>query len=318
MVSPDSVVIAEALGRAARRGRPLHETVLQVFAVDPRFDLEHFLATPRLPLPEQAVRTALAWFIRHRENSLDRRIERAVAAASADEDPDDIASKLAMRHFRRIYLSERYDFDRDILTEGPRMTWQQARGYANLVVGQESVGSDLYAKALLDSLGDTGEYRPKFEELIRFMVAEDIKREFAGQPPYGSGLKRTMDMDIEAIHQADFATICNARDVLALLAEAAYILKITRKTIPDDPMIRRLVDFLTSSFMNHFWVSAAAPLAYTASADSWKRMASAIVMICGDPVNLGFFQKMTKEIDFTLDDIESILSRSTEARKTRS
>ena len=317
MVSADSVVIAEALGRAARRGRPLHETVLQIFAFDPCFDLESFLAVPRLPLPEQAVRAALAWFIRHRENSLDRRIERAVATASADEDPDDIALEHAMRHYRRIYLSERYDFNRDILTDGPRMTWEQAVGCAHLAVGQEAVGSDLYAKALLDSLGDTGEYRTKFEELISFMVTKDIEREFEGQSPYGSGPKHTMDMDIEAVHQTDFATICNARDVLALLAETAYILKITRKTIPDDPMIRRLVDFLTSSYMNHFWASAAAPLAHTAPANSWKRMASVIVMICSEPVHLNSFQKMTKEIDFTRDDIESILSRSAEVRKAR-
>jgi hypothetical protein len=85
MVSADSVVIAEALGRAARRGRPLHQTVLQIFAFDPHFELKSFLPTPRLPLPEQAVRAALVWFVRSRENSLDRRIERAVAAASADQ-----------------------------------------------------------------------------------------------------------------------------------------------------------------------------------------------------------------------------------------
>lgn len=144
---------------------------------------------------------------------------------------------------------------------------------------------------------------------MRSLVTENIRREFAGQSAIGSGLKRTMDMDIEAICQTDFATICNARDVLALLAEAAHIFKITRKTIPDHPMIGRLRSFLTSSYMNYFWVRAAAPLAHTAPADSWKRMASAIVMICTEPAHLNTFQEMAKEIDFTQDDIESILSR---------
>ena len=309
MVSADSVKIAAALGLAARPGRPLHQTVLQIFTFDPHFELKSFLPTPRLPLPEQALRAALVWFVRHRENTLARRIERAVAAAPADKDPDEIALDLAMRHYRSIYLSERYDYNRDILTEGPRMTWQQAVGYAYLAVGQETVGSDLYAKAVFDSFGDPGEYQTKLEGVMRSLTAENIRREFAGQPAIGSGLKRTMDMDIEAIRQADFATICNARDVLALLAEAAYIFKITRKAIPDDPMIRRLKDFLASSFMNHFWVRTAAPLAYTAPPDSWKRMSSALVMICAEPVHLSTFQEMAKEIDFTLDDIESILSR---------
>jgi len=298
-VSAESVAIAEALGRAARPGRPLHETVLRVFAADPRFDLKIFLATPRLPLPDQAVRAALAWFIRYREKSVYRRIERAVAAASSDDEAEDIAAGLAERHYLCVSRRDRRDFNRDILTEGLRLTRKEALGHAVFAmasfVSQEAVGSDRLAEAARDSFGFTGEYQAEVEALVGFMAAENTKRELAGQHLIGSLQKHTMDANTEAIRQADFAAICKVRDVLALLAEAAMIFRLTRKSIPDDPMMRRLVDFFTSSYETHHWVRAAAPLAYGTPADSWQWMASVIVMICGDLNDLGSFEENDQE-----------------------
>jgi hypothetical protein len=321
-VSAESVVIAEALGRAARRGRPLHETVLRVFTSDPRFDLKIFLATPRLPMPEQAVRAALAWFIRYRVNSVSRRIERAIAAASSDDEAEDIAAKLAERHYLRVSRSDRRDPNKDILTEGLRLTRQEALGHAVFAMvsflGQEAVGSQRFADAVRDSFGYAGQYQAEVEELIRFMEAENIRRELSGRPLLGNLHAHTMDADTEAIRQVDFAAICKVRDVLALLAEAAMIYKIARESIPDDPILRRLVDFFTSSYEAHIWVRAATPLAYTAPADSWGWMASLIVMICCDSDDLGSFEEMTQRVDFTLDDIRSLVGRAAEARKERS
>src|SRR5437762_14331619 len=48
VVPSESAAIAEALARVARPGRSLHETVLRIFAADPRFDLKIFLVTPAL------------------------------------------------------------------------------------------------------------------------------------------------------------------------------------------------------------------------------------------------------------------------------
>lgn len=316
-----AVVVAEALGRAARRGRPLQETVLRIFAADPRFEFKIFLATPRLPLPEEAVREALDWFIHHKVNSVSRRIERAVAAAPSEDDAEDIAAELAERHYLRSYRSDRRDFNRDFLTEGLRLTRKEAFGLSvfamTSVLGHEAVGSSRFVEAIRDSFGNAGEYQAEMEALMSFVAAENAKRELAGQAPYGSPKKHTTIADAEAISRVEFAAICKVRDVLSLLAEAAMIYRITRKIIPDDPMIGRMTGFFTSSYETHIWVRAAAPLTYTTLADSWKWMASVITMICADRDDLASFEEMTSKLNFTLDDIRDLWRRSAATQRTR-
>ena len=82
-------------------------------------------------------------------------------------------------------------------------------------------------------------------------------------------------------------------------------------------MVRRLVDFFTSSYETHIWACAPTPLSYTPLADSGKWMASMIVMICSDPGDLGSFQEMGRRIDFTVGDLRALVSRSTAKRRTR-
>ena len=309
------MAIAEALARATERGRPLHEAVLQVFTADPRLSLKFFLATPRLPLPEHAVRAALAWFIRHREKSVQRRIERAVAAASSADDAEDIAAELAERHYLNVFRRQRKELDRSIVTAGyplagPKETLGLAVQTVASFFGQEAVGSDRFAEAIGYSFGAT-EYQAEIEALARSMAAENIKRELAGQPLIGDdSLKHTtIDEDIEAIRRIDFAVICEVRDVLALLAEASMIYEAAKVSLPSDPMMHHLLEFFTSSLEARHWVGAAAPLTHTAPAESWKWMASVIVIICNDADSLASFEKVAKGIDFTLDDIHLMLRR---------
>jgi hypothetical protein len=308
----ESVAIAEALARATRRGRPLHEAVLQVFTADPRFRLKIFLVTPRLPLPEHAVRAALGWFIRYRENSVQRRIERAVAAAPSADDAEDIAAELAQVHYLGVFRRHRKEPGRSVVTAGYPLTGQkEALGLAVQTVasllGQEAVGSDRFAEALGCSLGYATKHQDEIETLARFMAAENIRRELTGQPAIGADRpKHTIDTDIEAIHRIDFAVICRVRDVLALLAEASMIYEAVKASLSSEPMVHRLLEFFTSSLEAHHLVSAAAPLASTAPADSWKWMASVIVMICSDADELADFEEAAKGIDFTLDDIRNL------------
>jgi hypothetical protein len=202
------------------------------------------------------------------------------------------------------------------------LTRKQALGLAVTemasFLGQEAVGSDRFAEALRDSLGYAGEYQDDVEALIRFIAAENAERELTGKPLHGNPQKRTMEADAEAIRQVDFAAICKVRDVLSLLAEAGIVYRAAKKRVPDDPMMRRLADFFTSSYKTHMYVRMATPLTYTAPADSWKWMASVIVMICTDPDGLVDFEEMANRIDFTLDDIHDFVSRSAAARKERS
>jgi hypothetical protein len=136
-------------------------------------------------------------------------------------------------------------------------------------------------------------------------------------PPIGSVQGGTIEADVEAIGKVNFAAICQVRDTLSLLAEAAMIYRSTRDSIPEDQMVRRLIDFFTSSYETHVWVRAATPLSYTSLADSWKWMTSVIVMICSDPGDLESFQEMARRIDFTVGDLRGLVSRSTAERRAR-
>jgi hypothetical protein len=318
---PESAAIAEGLARVARPGRSLHETVLRIFAADPRFDLKIFLVTPALPVPERAVRAALTWFVRNRVDSVHRRIERAVAAASSDDEAEDVASELAERHYRRAFRSDRRDFKREALTEGLRLTAPEAGAFAVFtlarLLGQELVGSDRFAEAFRDSIGRGGQYQDEADALVRFVARENAKRELSGQPTIGSVQGGTIEADVEAIGKVSLAAICQVRDTLSLLAEAAMIYRATRDSIPEDQMVRRLIDFFTSSYETHLWVCAATPLSYTPLADSWKWMTSMIVMICSDPGDLESFQEMARRIDFTVGDLRGLVSRSTAERRAR-
>ena len=312
-VPAESFAIAESLARATRRGRPLYEAVLEIFTADPRFSSKVFLAVPRPPLPEHAVREALAWFIRYRENSVWRRIERAVAGLSA-EDAEDVAAEVAQRHYIGVYRSQEKDLDRRLITEGHALSKREALGHTVLSVanllGQEAIGSERFAEAASDSFGDAGEPQGEIEALTKYMAAENIRRELTGEPLIGSdSQKHTIDADIDAIRKIDFDVICRLRDTLALLAEAAMIYEAFRASLRADPMIRHLLDFFTSDIYANLWVRGAAPIAYTEPAESWKRMVASIVTICSDVEDLADFEKMAERIDFTLDEIRDFVIR---------
>jgi hypothetical protein len=319
VVPSESAAIAQALARVARPGRSLHETVLRIFAADPRFDLKIFLVTPALPVPERAVRAALIWFARNRVDSVGRRIERAVAAASSDDEAEDVASDLAERHYRRALRSDRRNFKREVLTESFRLTAPEADAFAVFtlarLLGQEVVGSDRFAEAFRDSICRGGKHQDEAHALASFVARENARRELSGQPPIGGAQRGTIDADVEEIGKVDFASICQVRDTLSLLAEASMIFRSTRDSVPEDQMVRRLIDFFTSSYETHVWVCAATPLSYTSLAGSWKWMTSMIVMICSDPGDLESFQEMAGRIDFTVDDLRALVGRSTTAER---
>jgi hypothetical protein len=177
------------------------------------------------------------------------------------------------------------------------------------------VGSDRFAEAFRDSIGRSGQYQDEADTIARFVARENAKRELSGQPTIGSVQGGTIEADVEAIDKVSLAAICQVRDTLSLLAEAAMIYRATRDSIPEDQMVRRLIDFFTSSYETHLWVRAATPLSYTPLADSWKWMTSMIVMICSDPGDLESFQEMARRIDFTVCDLRGLVSRSTAERR---
>jgi hypothetical protein len=222
-VPPGAVDLAEGLALASLRGRPLHEAVLRLFTYNPRFHINIFLVTPPLPLAERPVRDALTWFIQYRENSVTRRIERAIARAHSSDAAEEIAADLAQRHYLGVLRAQRKDFAESIVTRGIKLTRDRAIGLSNLaisgILGQDAIGADLLADAIRDSTVIPDNSRAELESLIQFMIRENQRRGFAGEPLIGAHPPETMERDIAALRAIDFTALCRMRDTLALLAE---------------------------------------------------------------------------------------------------
>ncbi len=310
-VPPGAIDIAQGLALATRRGRPLHEAVLRLFTYNPRYRLDIFLVAPQLPLAESPVRDALIWFIQHRENSVARRIERAVARAESPDAAEEIAADLARKHYLDVFRSQRKDHTGNIVTRGFPLTKAQAIAQSNLaiadVLGQDAIGADLYVDGMRYSSLISGNVRGELEPLIQFMISENRRRELAGEPLIGAHPPETMEHDIAAVRHIEFSSLCRMRDTLALLAEANLIYESARETRHNDPRMHRLLEFFTSSMEAHLLVLAANRIARAPIADAWKVMAQAIVMYCPEE-QFATFDALDSKITFTVDDIRSIIT----------
>jgi hypothetical protein len=311
LVPPGAIDLAQGLALATRRGRPLHESVLRLFTYNPRYRLDIFLVAPQLPVPESPVRDAFVWFIQHRENSVRRRIERAVASAQSPDAAEEMALDLARKHYLGVSRSQQRDHTGNIVTRGFPLTQAQAIAQSNLaiadVLGPDAIGADLYADAMRHTSGISDNVRSELEPLIQFMIAENRRRELAGEPLIGAHPPETMDHDIAAVRRIEFSSLCRIRDTLALLAEANLIYESARETRRDHPMMQHLLEFFTSSMEAHLLVLAANLIARAPIAEAWKVMAQAVVMYCPEE-DFATFDALHSKITFTVDDIRSVIT----------
>jgi hypothetical protein len=145
------------------------------------------------------------------------------------------------------------------------------------------------------------------EPLIQFMIAENRRRELAGEPLIGSHPPQTMEHDISAMRRIEFGSLCRIRDTLALLAEANLIYESAREARHDDQMMQRLLEFFTSSMEAHTLTCAANLIARAPIDEAWKVMAQIIIMYCPEE-QFATFDELASRITFTVDDIRPIVS----------
>jgi hypothetical protein len=289
----------------------LHEAVLRLFTYNPRYRLKIFLVAPQLPLPERPVRDALIWFIQHRENSVLRRIQRVIASTDSSDAAEEISGDLAQKHYLGVYRSQRQDHTGNIVTRGFPLTKEQAIAQSHPsiagVLGEDAIGAELYADAMRQSSIISDNFRAEFESLFQFMIAENRRRELAGEPRIGAHPPETMEHDITAVRHIEFNSLCRIRDTLALLAEANLIYESARETRSDDPIMQRLLEFFTSSMEAHILVQAANLIARAPITEAWNVMAQVLVMYCPEE-QFATFNELASRITFTVDDIRSIVS----------
>ena len=329
----DAFAVAAALALAVRPGRPLHEAVLRIFTVHPRFG-EQFVATDRLPLAEGTVRAALEWHIHNRSDAVTRRMKRAISDASTQDEAEDAVMEISRRSFTAAFRRQRrrqrqgqeppalLTFHNETEVEA-QVIWAAAR-----VLGPGAFGVDGVYDALSDgpyppmpstSAAPEPLSQPDLKAFLDILRDKDRKRELEGLPPtFGPGINfevPSADTTVEALRRTDYATICRMRDLFTYLGEAAVIFQIARRVIPDDPDVRHLERARVADPRVDFYLHLSAAIGRAPASDAWQHLATLLIAICTDADERERLGEACAAIDPALDDPHGMSARTLAAWK---
>ncbi|WP_435272819.1 hypothetical protein [Streptomyces parvulus] len=275
--------LVEAMAMVNRKGRSVHEAVLRLFTVDPR---SQDLYERRLPISEKAIRSALDWFVIHGDQSVHRRIERALKRTETQGDATaDLIARIASRHYRNTAL-----LNPPPTAENRPPIWtakdeQSIQLLTALTLGNflgaEEIGTQKLAEILADGGPSTAtnEDRKEFEEKVAKILAA---RELAGGEPLQLSGVPSMDETIRRLKQTDLERILKLRDKIALVAQVGYIYLKVRGAADFQEFSRRILDASTETIEANMLLYAAAPIAATLTSSAWHTMSGLIVMIIMD------------------------------------
>lgn len=277
-LSPVTVDIAEAMAMTVRRGRSLHEAVLRIFTVDPRHN--DLFVLPGIQLPERSIRAAMDWFIESGDQSLDRRIERALKRASGADEAAETVYRLAIAHFHRIRVRPE-SLQRLSDVWHPRND-QDAQNLAWVTIGRfvgiEEVGSERWADIIMDRVGE-GKEASEVEIRKEVLKAILIDREISGENPV-KPFKSTTSEDVrDRLASVDIARIREARDKIAFVSEMGNYYLYLQANDFREPFAARMRGAVNSSIDGNMLFHALVPIADVLTRDPWHRMAAALTMI---------------------------------------
>jgi hypothetical protein len=331
--SQDALLLAEAMALAVRPGRPLHEAVLRIFAVNPRVG-QDFIPTTRLPLPEKAVRAALEWYLRNRSINPYERIRRAVAKPATEEAAEDIAETVARDFCMTIYRRQRRRARHGIYVpdlgrfEGEEDAEATAALMIAKVLDTEALGVERYYDAVRASFPrPRASDPPSAERQYRWFLAsfeeERVRArslELAGEPlddETVDGELTSTSAEIECLQSTDFATICRMRDVLAYLGHGAAIFQAARQVIPNDPEVRHLEQAVAKSARVEYYLHTTAGIARTLAPDAWRLLTPLLTGVCADRAERDQLGRVCAAIDPALDDPLGMAERTLTAWRAR-
>ncbi|CAL9481461.1 hypothetical protein SUDANB108_03061 [Streptomyces sp. enrichment culture] len=272
--------LVEAMAMVSRNGRSVHEAVLRLFTVDPR---SQDLYERRLPISEKAIRSAFDWFVRHGDQSVHRRIERALKRTKTQGDAAaDLIARIASRHYRNTAL-----LHPPPTAEHRPPTWtardeQSIQLLTALTIGNflgvEEIGTQKLAEILADGGPSTAtnEDRKEFGEKVAKILAA---RELTGGEPLRLSAVPTMDDTIRRLKQTDLERILKLRDKIALVAQVGYIYLKVRGAADFQEFSRRILDASTETIDANMLLYAATPIAATLKSSAWHTMSGLIIMI---------------------------------------
>lgn len=278
----DALDLAEAMALVTRRGRSVHESALRLFTVDPRHD---DLFAPAAAVPERGIRAALTWFIKVGDQSLNRRVERAIRRAGGNADTTiKIVTRLADDQFRASRTSAGRrpgswsPYTQPPATRAAIADWVDLTIAAHL--GVEEVGGNRLAEILADGvgvrlLGSEDALRGATQSLAQTFTSAELAG--IGVPSPTKHLR--IDQAIERLAATDIALIRHTRDQLACVAEMGLLFEGARGLELAAPMVTRMMEAGTSSIEAHLILYGAAAIATTLNEGAWHRMAALTIMV---------------------------------------
>lgn len=265
----------------ARRGQSIHEAVLRVFTVDPRYD--DLFMLPKIQLPERAIRSALDWFVRFGDQALDRRIERALNRMKGS--PDGAAEyvyRIAIAHYRRVR-----NYPQPSQERLPNL-WslndeREVEHFALLAVarfiGTEEVGPDRYADIVINNRTQDGrspEEAARTKQVIESLL---INRQLSEGYITELSPDLTIEQACEHLSRVSIARISATRDKLAFASEASRIYSYLRGSEVGEPLNTRMREASGSSIDANMLFHAIIPIAENVRGDGWRRMMGILIAI---------------------------------------
>jgi len=226
-------VVATGLRQTCRRGRPLREAAIELITM-----------RPEVPLPETGVRWALDEFVKHRDDGVIRRIERATRAVADMEDAADRASVIAHRF--ALGSTGRWP------SEVPRFTSLQG--------AVDALELHTVVRALGTEAVDTAQYLRATQTVVARVEAEH------GRDPGLAALRYTMldeavrgaraagtktrefwrKHDLSIVRNTPFKDLMRARDNRVLIEWVGRVFRSAAWSTPGDPTLLRLRELLES------------------------------------------------------------------------
>ncbi|MEU3480840.1 hypothetical protein ACI2LO_32055 [Streptomyces sp. NPDC033754] len=303
---PETFAVAEALAVATAKKRPLEEAVLEVFTTGTRLD--QVLAAATEPLPERAVRRALAWYMaRDRSHPL-AAIE--MAARSAGGCPDkamDAALEAAHRYFPRLYRQAKQKGQPPGMTVPDSLA--DADGLATFavaaVLGFEDFGADAVAESVRKSLPELAD---EYGEQIFAQLSSALQgAEGDGASPWSRRTRWPSLQDrTQRMESVEYAKLCRIRDALALLVEASPALILARRAGVEDPVVRHVEVVRALNRRTDEYLRRAEDISSYPTERAWKDFTGLLLNVCISPRRLSTFQDDVAALDPALNDIPGL------------
>ena len=282
---PGTTELVRNLGRYTQRGRPVHEAVLAVFC-----------GHPELQLPETAVRAALTWFSRDRGKGLVSAIRRAVpddadraTAPGGDPDSYDVAVDAVFEITGKLGTGRGRFLGTPITdpnVDSGRMAEPFPTLTIGLVLGLETIGAREYARATGEMSAAIGQNRIFSQDEVTRLRSRLEDRERAGKPLSHGPAGHTAGLISRSLADVPFRLICEVRDHLTIIGEAAAIRTAvmtadregTTDTLSGEAALRQLDEARASSGAVRAYLLFPPPFCTGNPRPGWKQMTHFIVL----------------------------------------